>query len=228
MPIKHQFGSTSKTTSFSLSSTATSQSELCTPMATNIKVEPSTHTLQPATIVNAASLTSSSKSHKFEVVTFNSIERCEYCCSILYGMCRQAVRCKEKSCNYLCHPKCRQYLPANCPININQRVQLKGVDFTKGIGTLMQGTLKVPKVGGVKKGWQEHFVFLSNARLFVCPIVDNKPSLIPVQIVDIRDPQYTVGSVTEADVIHASRKDIPCIMKVFHFNTSFSLDQFFK
>lgn len=78
----------------------------------------------------------------------------------------------------------------------------------------MQGTLKVPKLGGVKKGWQEHFVFLSNARLFVCPIVDNKPSLIPVQIVDIRDPQFTVGSVTESDVIHANKKDIPCIMKV--------------
>lgn len=93
-------------------------------------------------------------------------------------------------------------------------MQLKGVDFTKGIGTLMQGTLKVPKVGGVKKGWQEHFVFLSNARLFVCPIVDSKPSLVPVQVVDIRDPQFTVCSVTEADVIHASKKDIPCIMKM--------------
>lgn len=81
--------------------------------------------------------------HKFEVVSFQSIERCEYCCGILYGITRQAVRCKDKNCNYLCHPKCRQYLPSNCPININQRVQLKGVDFTRGIGTLMQGNLKV-------------------------------------------------------------------------------------
>jgi serine/threonine-protein kinase MRCK len=152
--------------------------------------------------------------HKFEVVSFQTIERCEYCCGILYGICRQAVRCKGKNCNYLCHPKCRQYLPANCPININQRVQLKGVDFTRGIGTLMQGNLKVPKIGGVKKGWQDHYVFLSNARLYVCPIVDNKPSLIPSQIIDIRDPQFSVSSVNESDVIHASKRDIPCILKM--------------
>lgn len=164
------------------------------------------------------------KGHRFEVVTFNTIERCEYCSSIMYGICRQAVRCREKTCSYLCHPKCRQYLPTNCPININQRVKLKNVDFTRGTGTLMQGTLKVPKLGGVKKGWQEHYVFLSNARLFVCPMVDNKPSIVPVQIIDIRDPQFTVGSVSESDVIHASKKDIPCIMKViFPTFTSFVL-----
>ena len=161
-----------------------------------------------------ATLNSAGNGHRFEVVSFQTIERCEYCCGILYGICRQAVNCKEKNCNYLCHPKCRQFLPSNCPININQRVQLKGVDFTRGIGTLMQGHLKVPKQGGVKKGWQDHYVFLSNARLFVCPIVDNKPSLIPSLIVDIRDPQFSVSSVQDSDVIHASKRDIPCIFKM--------------
>lgn len=150
--------------------------------------------------------------HKFEVVSFQTIERCEYCCGIMYGVCRQAVRCRGKGCSYLCHPKCRQNLPTNCPININQRVKLKGVDFSRGIGTLMQGHLKVPKIGGVKKGWQEHYVFLSNARLFVCPIVDNKPSLTPVLIIDIRDPQFSVSAVKESDVIHASKRDLPCIL----------------
>lgn len=152
--------------------------------------------------------------HKFEVITFNTIERCEYCCGILYGICRQAVRCQHKQCKFLCHPKCRQYLPANCPININQRVQLKGVDFARGIGTLMVGLLKVPKLGGVKKGWIEHHVYLSNARLFVCPIIDSKPSIIPSQIIDIKDPNFAVSKVNETDVIHASKKDIPCILKM--------------
>jgi serine/threonine-protein kinase MRCK len=153
--------------------------------------------------------------HKFDVVSFNTIERCEYCCGIMYGICRQAVRCKDKKCGYLCHPKCLQYLPVECPININQRVKLKGVDFNKGIGTLMQGHLKIPKPGGVKKGWIDHYVFLSNARLFVCPIIDNRPSLIPVQIIDIRDTQFSVSTVNETDVIHASKKDLPCIFKMF-------------
>jgi serine/threonine-protein kinase MRCK len=152
--------------------------------------------------------------HKFEVVTFNIIERCEFCCGILYGICRQAVKCKDKHCQYLCHPKCRQLLPTNCPININQRQLLKGVNFAQGMGTIMQGNLKVPKQGGVKKGWQDHYVFLSNARLFVFPQVDSKPSLIPSLIVDIKDPQFLVSSVNESDVIHASKRDIPCIFKM--------------
>lgn len=152
--------------------------------------------------------------HCFEVVSFNSIEKCEYCCGIMYGICRQAVCCKAKGCNYLCHPKCKQFLPNNCPININQRMQLKGVDFSKGIGTLMAGYLKVPKFGAVKKGWQENYVIVSNARLFVFPLVDNKPILVPSQIIDMRDPQFLVGSVSEADVIHANKRDLPCILKV--------------
>lgn len=152
--------------------------------------------------------------HKFEVVTFNIIERCEFCCGILYGICRQAVKCKDKHCQYLCHPKCRQLLPTNCPININQRQLLKGVNFAQGMGTIMQGNLKVPKQGGVKKGWQDHYVFLSNARLFVFPQVDSKPSLIPSLIVDIKDPHFLVSSVNETDVIHASKRDIPCIFKM--------------
>ena len=170
--------------------------------------------VKQAKAVAVANTTKPVAGHKFEVISFSTIERCEYCCGILYGICRQAVRCEAKGCRYLCHPKCRQYLPANCPININQRVQLKGVDFTRGIGTLMQGSLKVPKLGGVKKGWIDHYVFLSNARLFVCPIVDNKPSLIPAQIVDIKDPQFLVSKVSESDVIHANKRDIKCIMKM--------------
>ncbi len=157
----------------------------------------------------------SQQQHRFEVITFQTMERCEYCCGILYGICRQAVKCKNKNCLYLCHTKCRHNIPDNCPININQRVQLKGVDFNKGIGTLMKGNLKIPKPGGVKKGWTEHYVFLSNARLFICPIIDNsKAGVIPVQIVDIRDTQFNVSDVNESDVIHANRRDIPCIFKV--------------
>ncbi len=86
----------------------------------------------------------------------------------------------------------------------------------------------MPKTGGVKKGWQDNYVFLSNARLFVCPIVDNKPSLIPSQIIDIRDPQFSVSPVNESDVIHASKRDIPCILKVIFFEYPLGLKCYFK
>lgn len=78
----------------------------------------------------------------------------------------------------------------------------------------MVGLLKIPKVGGVKKGWIDQHVYLSNARLFVCPIHDNRPSIIPSQIIDIKDPNFFVSKVNETDVIHASKKDIPCILKM--------------
>jgi hypothetical protein len=154
------------------------------------------------------------KEHRFDVLSFQTVERCEYCNGILYGICRQGVKCRDKGCGYLCHSKCRQNLPLNCPININQKLQLKNVEFIRSYGASMQGNLKVPKIGGVKKGWQDHFVFLSNARLFVFPIIDNRPSLVPAQIIDIRDPQFSISAVNESDVIHASKRDLPCIFKV--------------
>ena len=181
----------------------------------NVAAMSSAGSLATSSYTSATSANSNITQHRFEVITFQTMERCEYCCGILYGICRQAVKCKNKNCSYLCHTKCRYNIPDNCPININQRVQLKGVDFNKGIGTLMQGNLKIPKPGGVKKGWTEHYVFLSNARLFICPIIDNsKPGITPVQIVDIRDSQFNVSDVNESDVIHATKRDIPCIFKV--------------
>ena len=152
--------------------------------------------------------------HRFEVMSFLTMEKCDYCSGLLYGIFRQAVKCKNKSCSYICHAKCRNNIPDNCPLNINQRVQ-RGIDYLKGIGTLMQGTLKIPKPGGVKKGWTEHFVFLSSGRLFICPIIDNaKAGIQPVQIIDIRDTQFSVSDVNESDVIHANKRDIQCIFKI--------------
>lgn len=154
--------------------------------------------------------------HRFEVISFHTMERCMMCSGVLYGICRQAVRCKNKTCSYLCHTKCRLSIPENCPLNINQHLRLKNVDYKSVSGTLMQGTLRIPKPGGVKKGWIEHYVFISNARLFICPIIDSSKAAgaIPVQIVDIRDTQFNVSNVNESDVIHANKRDLQCIFKV--------------
>ena len=198
LPTQHK-----ENNNLSNSSTLSSVNVSCPPPST-----PTTPQITPIT-------PSTQQQHRFEVVSFQTMERCMLCTGVLYGIYRQAVKCKNKNCSYLCHIKCRFNLPDNCPLNINQQCQLKSVNFNKVSGTLMQGTLKIPKPGGVKKGWTEHYVFISNARLFICPIIDNsKAGIIPVQIVDIRDTQFSVSNVNESDVIHANKRDLQCIFKV--------------
>lgn len=92
-----------------------------------------------------------------------------------------------------------------------------GIDPTRGIGTAYEGYVKVPRYGGVKKGWMRQFVVVCDFKLFLYDISQDRnalPAVTVSQVLDMRDPEFAVSSVRESDVIHAGKKDIPCIFRV--------------
>jgi len=91
------------------------------------------------------------------------------------------------------------------------------MDPQKGIGTAYEGHVRIPKPAGVKKGWQRALAVVCDFKLFLYDVAEGKasqPSVVVSQVIDMRDEEFSVSSVLASDVIHASRKDIPCIFRV--------------
>jgi len=133
----------------------------------------------------------------------------------MVGLCRQGVVCEV--CGFACHTSCKEKVPPLCPLPTDQTKRPLGIDPTRGIGTAYEGYVKVPKPGGVKKGWLRQFVVVCDFKLFLYDISAERnaqPSVSVSQVLDMRDEQFEVSSVRDSDVIHANKKDIPCIFRV--------------
>ncbi|GLV45544.1 genghis khan [Carabus blaptoides fortunei] len=155
------------------------------------------------------------KSHQFLVRTFSSPTKCSHCTSLMVGLMRQGMVCEV--CGFTCHTACCHHVPVLCPVPADQTKRPLGIDPTRGIGTAYEGYVKVPKHGGVKKGWVRQFVVVCDFKLFLYDISPDRnalPSVHVAQVLDMRDPQFTVSSVRDSDVIHATKKDIPCIFRI--------------
>ncbi|XP_063931323.1 serine/threonine-protein kinase Genghis Khan isoform X3 [Zophobas morio] len=155
------------------------------------------------------------KNHQFLVRTFSSPTKCNHCTSLMVGLMRQGMVCEI--CGFTCHTACCPHVPAICPLPSDQTKRPLGIDPTRGIGTAYEGYVKVPKQGGVKKGWVRQFVVVCDFKLFLYDISADRnalPSVHVAQVLDMRDPQFSVSSVKDSDVIHANKKDIPCIFKI--------------
>ncbi|NXI47835.1 MRCKA kinase, partial [Galbula dea] len=155
------------------------------------------------------------KAHQFVVKSFNTPTKCNQCTSLMVGLIRQGCACEV--CGFSCHVTCADKAPAVCPIPPEQTKGPLGIDPQKGIGTAYEGHVRVPKPAGVKKGWQRALAVICDFKLFLYDVAEGKasqPSVIVSQVIDMRDEEFSVSSVLASDVIHANRKDIPCIFRV--------------
>ncbi|XP_061927075.1 serine/threonine-protein kinase Genghis Khan isoform X5 [Apis cerana] len=155
------------------------------------------------------------KSHQFLVRTFSTPTKCNHCTSLMVGLTRQGVVCEV--CGFACHMPCCDKVPPMCPVPHDQTKRPLGIDPTRGIGTAYEGYVKVPKMGGVKKGWVRQFVVVCDFKLFLYDISPDRnalPSVYVSQVLDMRDEEFSVSSVRDSDVIHATKKDIPCIFRI--------------
>ncbi|XP_069708803.1 serine/threonine-protein kinase MRCK alpha isoform X8 [Phaenicophaeus curvirostris] len=155
------------------------------------------------------------KAHQFVVKSFNTPTKCNQCTSLMVGLIRQGCTCEV--CGFSCHVTCADKVPAVCPIPPEQTKGPLGIDPQKGIGTAYEGHVRVPKPAGVKKGWQRALAVVCDFKLFLYDVAEGKasqPSVTVSQVIDMRDEEFSVSSVLASDVIHANRKDIPCIFRV--------------
>ncbi|XP_006793464.1 serine/threonine-protein kinase MRCK beta isoform X4 [Neolamprologus brichardi] len=177
-----------------------------------IKAVPSS----PSPIYQSTALTTPKpKAHQLSIKTFSSPPQCTHCTSLMVGLIRQGYACEV--CSFICHVSCKDHTPLVCPIPAEQAKRPQGIDVQRGIGTAYKGYVRIPKPSGVKKGWQRAFAVVSDCKLFLYDIPEGKstqPGVAASLVLDLRDEDLSVSSVLASDVIHATRKDIPCIFRV--------------
>ncbi|XP_050993949.1 serine/threonine-protein kinase MRCK beta isoform X3 [Labeo rohita] len=155
------------------------------------------------------------KAHQLSIKTFSSPTQCTHCTSLMVGQIRQGYACEV--CSFICHVSCKDNAPQVCPIPPEQAKRPLGIDVQRGIGTAYKGFVRIPKPTGVKKGWQRAYAVVCDCKLFLYEVAEGKstqPGVMASQVLDLRDEDFSVSSVLASDVIHANRKDVPCIFRV--------------
>uniref|UniRef100_A0A672R0I3 Serine/threonine-protein kinase MRCK alpha n=1 Tax=Sinocyclocheilus grahami TaxID=75366 RepID=A0A672R0I3_SINGR len=162
----------------------------------------------------------------FSVKTFTVPTKCAQCTSLMVGLIRQGCTCE--ACNFSCHVTCADKAPSVCPVAPDQTKGKLGIDTQRGIGTAYEGHLRIPKPTGVKRGWQRVWAVVCDFKLFLYELGEGKgaqPGVTVNQVIDMRDEEFSASSVLESDVIHANKKDIPCIFRVTASQLSASSSQ---
>ncbi|CAL8315585.1 unnamed protein product [Merluccius merluccius] len=180
-----------------------------------VRDEPVTPTT-PSPVYQPSLITSPKpKAHQLSIKTFSSPTQCTHCTSLMVGLSRQGYACEV--CSFICHVSCKDHAPLLCPIPAEQAKRPLGIDVQRGIGTAYKGYVRIPKPTGVRKGWQKVLAVVCDCKLFLYEVCEGKstqPGVAAILVLDLRDEEFSVNSVLSSDVIHANRKDVPCIFKV--------------
>nr|XP_021515443.1 serine/threonine-protein kinase MRCK alpha isoform X5 [Meriones unguiculatus] len=216
-----QFEDSFSSSSSSLIDFLDDHSPSCTPASKGRRIaDPAplpahTPTLRKKACPASAGFPPKRKTHQFFVKSFTAPTKCHQCTSLMVGLIRQGCSCEV--CGFSCHITCVNKAPTTCPVPPEQTKGPLGIDPQKGVGTAYEGHVRIPKPAGVKKGWQRALAVVCDFKLFLYDIAEGKasqPSSVISQVIDMRDEEFSVSSVLASDVIHASRKDIPCIFRV--------------
>ncbi|GLD72017.1 serine/threonine-protein kinase MRCK beta isoform X1, partial [Lates japonicus] len=143
------------------------------------------------TYQSTALTTPKPKAHQLSIKTFSSPTQCTHCTSLMVGLIRQGYACEV--CSFICHVSCKDHAPLVCPIPAEQAKRPQGIDVQRGIGTAYKGYVRIRSPVEGKS---------------------TQPGVVASLVLDLRDEEFSVSSVLASDVIHATRKDIPCIFRV--------------
>ncbi|KAJ8330632.1 hypothetical protein O5D80_001153 [Batrachochytrium dendrobatidis] len=79
---------------------------------------------------------------------------------------------------------------------------------------ILQGWLKVPKGGKVKKGWKLQYAVVRNLKIFMYERDQDVDVLPGIELIDITSDIFLAKAVSQNEVIHANGRDIDLIFKI--------------
>jgi len=61
-----------------------------------------------------------------------------------------------------------------------------GLDGYHGVGTALEGWVRIPKPGGVRKGWMKQYAIICDFKLFVHNLQADTPNMSVTHLFDIK------------------------------------------
>ncbi|XP_024851780.1 CDC42-binding protein kinase alpha isoform X5 [Bos taurus] len=205
---------------FYISSRSTSPSSYSEDEADTVKITDSAHlpvhtpTIKRKECHSRIFFPTKHKAHRFFLTSFTAPTKCHQCTSLMVGLIRQGCTCD--ACGFSCHTACVEKAPRACPVPFHQKKGAFCLDPQKGLGTVYEGHVWIPKKAGMKKGWQRALAIVCDFKLFLFDMneEDSKPNVVVSQVIDMRDGAFSVSSVWPSDFVPAKRKEMPRMFKV--------------